>query len=171
MKKFKKLICILLSLIMITSLAGVAFADDDSPENPSETSSEEIPALKSLDTSAIDGKIYAYVGEETYFVIYPEPLEAESRFDVRNAVITCSEEGIVEARPEKVEEYRFGNVTLVGIKLGKTVVTVTEPESGVSCSVEVTVLPGIIYKLINLHNFLPLVPYLLFMAIISIFNR
>ncbi len=167
MKTAKRILCVLLALLLLLPLASTAYAEDDLSENPV----EEIPELKSLDTSAIDGKMFAYIGEETYFVVYPEPTEAESRFDVRNAVITCSEEGVVEAKPEKVEEYRFGNVTLTGLKLGKTVVTVTEPESGVSCSVEVTVLPGIIYKLINLHNFLPLVPYLLFMAIVSIFNR
>ena len=167
MKTLKKTLCILLAFVMIFPLASIAYSDEELSENPV----DEVPSLEGLDTSAIDGKMFAYIGEETYFVVYPEPTEAESRFDVRNAVITCSEEGIVDAKPEKVEEYRFGNVTLTGLKLGKTVVTVTEPESGVSCSVEVTVLPGIIYKLINLHNFLPLVPYLLFMAIVSIFNR
>ena len=171
MKTSKRIICLLLSLIMAFSVSAVAFAEEASPENPPETSSQEVPELKSLDTSAVDGKMYAYVGEKSYFVIYPEPLEAETRFDVRNTVITCSEEGIVEAKPEKIEEYRFGNINVVGVKLGKTTVTVTEPESGVSCSVEVTVLPGFIYKLINLHNFLPLLPYLIFMRIVSIFYR
>ena len=166
MKTSKKLFCVLLALVMLFGLPSTVYSEDVSVEP-----AEEIPALEGLDTSAVDGKMFAYVGEESYFVVYPEPLEAEARFDVRNAVITCSTEGTVDAKPDKVEEYRFGSVKIVGLKLGKTVVTVTEPESGVSCSVEVTVLPGIIYKLINLHNFLPLVPYLIFMRILSIFNH
>lgn len=163
----KRILCVLMALMMIIPLTLTAFADDDLSENPV----EEIPELVSLDTSAIDGKMFAYVGEESYFVVYPEPTEAETRFDIRNAEITCSEEGIVEYRSEKEEQYRFGSVVVVGLKLGKTVITVTEPESGATCSVEITVLPSIIYRLINLHNFLPLVPYLIFMRIVSIFNR
>ena len=165
MKTAKRILCVLLALLMLLPLALTAFAEDDLSENPV----EEIPELKSFDTSAIDGKMFAYVGIETYFVVYPEPTEAESRFDIRNAEITSSEEGIIEFRPEK--EYRFGSVQIVGLKLGKTVVTVKDPESGLTCSVEVTVLPAIIYKLINLHNFLPYIPYLIFMRIVSIFDR
>ena len=161
MKTAKRLLCVLLALMMAFQLTATVFAEDNDPETPA-----EVPQLVSLDTSAIDGKMYAYVGEETYFVVYPEPTEAESRFDIRNAEITCSEEGIIDFKTEK--EHRFGSVQIVGLKLGKTIVTVKDPESGLTCSVEVTVLPGIIYKLINLHNFLPLVPYLIFMRIVKI---
>ena len=105
MYKVKKAVCILLSIIMLFSFSVVSFAAGEPAEGES-ASEENIPELKSLDTSAIDGKMYAYKGIESYFVIYPEPLEAESRFDVRNAKIECSEEGIVEVKPEKIEEYR-----------------------------------------------------------------
>lgn len=158
MKTMKRFACAALAVLLLLSLMTAAFA-------------EEVPALTALDTSAIDGKLTAYLGVPTYFVVYPEPLEAESRFDVRSAVITCSEEGVVEAVPEKVEEYRFGNVNITGLKLGSTVVTVTEPESGVSCAVRVTVVPAFGYRLRTFLNFLNYLPYFIFMRIAGIFYK
>ena len=170
MYKVKKALCILLSFLMLFSFSAVSSAAGEPAEGES-AAEENIPELKSLDTSAIDGKMYAYKGIESYFVIYPEPLEAESRFDVRNAKIECSEEGIVEVKPEKIEEYRFGSVLVTGLKLGKTTVTVTDPASGVSCSVEVTVLPAFPYKLQNFVMYLDYVPFYLFMWLVSLFAK
>ena len=156
MKSIKKFLCIIFVFAMLTAVCTAAYAEGEDP-------AEDIPALKSLDTSAVDGKLTAYVGVETYFVVYPEPLEAESRFDIRNAEIVCSEEGIVSVKPEKEEQNRFGSVIVTGIKLGKTAVTVTDPESGASCTVEVTVRPAFGYKLLNFFTFLDYVPFFVFM--------
>ena len=175
--KFKnKTISILLALMMMLSLcasgyAGEAATPADATPADASAAEKEIPPITFLDTSAIDGKITAYRGIETYFVIYPQPEEAEPRFDVRNTVITFSEEGIVEAHPEKVEQYRFGSINITGIKLGKTVVTVTDPGSGLSCSVEVTVIPPLGYYIRNFFSFLEYLPYLLFMRIVSRFVK
>ncbi|MBR4727042.1 MAG: hypothetical protein IK080_04045 [Clostridia bacterium] len=157
MQQLKRISCVLLAILLLLPLSAAA--------------AEDVPPLESLDTSAVDGKLTAYLGVPTYFVVYPEPLEAESRFDVRNAVITCSEEGIVEAVPEKVEAYRFGSVNITGLKLGSTVVTVTEPESGVSCAVKVTVVPAFGYRLRRFVDFLNYLPYFIFMRLASIFYR
>lgn len=161
----KKVLCLLIAVVVILNAFTVSFAADN------ETGNGQTAALESLDTSAIDGKLTAYIGVETYFVVYPEPLEAEDKFDVRNAVITCSKEGIVEAVADKNEEYRFGSVNITGLKLGKTTVTVTDPDSGVSCSVDVTVFPSIGYKLLSFLSFTEYIPYFLFMWIVNIFNR
>lgn len=157
MNILKKSLCLLLAFLLPAMMCVPAFAGDaDEPAPP-------VPELKSLDTSAVDGKLTAYVGVETYFVVYPEPLEAESRFDIRNAEITCSEEGIVSVKPEKEEQNRFGSVLVTGLKLGRTTVTVTDPGSGVSCSVEVTVRPAFGYRLLNFFSFLDYVPFFVFM--------
>jgi len=151
MTKTKRILSVILAALMAFSFAAVAFAAD-----------EDVPPLEALDTSAVNGKMVAYIGVETYFVIYPQPEEAEPRFDVRSAVITCSKEGIVKAEAYKNEEYRFGSVNITGLKLGSTVVTVTDPDSGVSCSVKVTVLPSIIYRIQNFKIFLDYVPFYIF---------
>ncbi|GEM_PF-6115428 len=154
----KKLLCVIMAALMILPLAVPCFA----------AGAGEIPPLESLDTSAVNGKMTAYPGIETYFVIYPQPEEAEPRFDVRNAVITCSKQGIVKAEAYKNEEYRFGSVNITGLKLGSTVVTVTDPASGVSCSVKVTVRPSIIYRLKNLRISMDYVPFYLFFWILKV---
>lgn len=154
----KKILSVLLALVMLLSLATIAFAED-------------LPPLQSLDTSTIDGKHYAYVGVENYVVIYPAPEEAEARFDVRNAVITTSDDSVISVRPEKEEDFRFGSVMITGKKLGKATVTVTEPESGVSVSFKVVVLPGIIIRLQNFINSLQYIPYFIGMKILGIFGR
>lgn len=158
MRNFKRTLSLLLAVLL--ALSACVFA-----------AAEETPAqLTGLDTSAVDGKLTAYLGVETYFVVYPEPLEAEAQFDVRNAVITCSEEGIVEVRPEKVEEYRFGSVEILGVKLGTTVVTVTDPASGVSCAVTVRVVPAFGYRLQTFFSFLEYLPFFIYMRILQLFG-
>lgn len=169
MRTAKRITSILLAAVIALSFSVFGFAEEtatpgDAPAT--QTDAPEVPEIEMLETSAVDGKLIAYKGVESYFVIYPQPEESEPRFDVRNTVITLSEEGIVEARPEKNEEYRFGNIVVKGLKLGKTVVTVTDPGSGKSCSVEVTVLPSIIYRIQNFHIFIQYVPFLIFAWIV-----
>ena len=164
MKKRTKASALFLALAMLFSCCVTVFAEDEPP-------AAELPPLESLDTSAVNGRLIAYRGVETYFVVYPEPEEAEGRFDVRNAEITCSKEGIVTAEPDKVEEYRFGSVKIMGLKYGSVTVTVTEPESGISCSVKVIVVPAIGYYLRNFGNFLNYLPYFLFMRIAALFGN
>lgn len=165
MNIIKRTVSAALALVIAFSLMAAVYAAEG--EEPASAP----PALESLDTSAIDGKLIAYRGIETYFVVYPEPLEAETRFDVRNAVITVSDGDILSAEPEKVEEYRFGSVLITGKKLGSATVTVTEPESGVSVSVEVTVIPPLGYYVKNFFSFLEYLPFFIFARIVSIFNR
>ena len=154
----KKLFSLFLSLLLLLTLSSVAFA-------------QEVPPLASLDNSTISSKHYAFTGIENYVVIYPEPEEAEERFDIRNAVIICGDDSVISVRPEKVEEYRFGSVLITGKKLGTTTVTVKDPKSGVSCSFKVVVLPGFLLRLSNFFNRLQYLPYFIGMRILSIFNR
>lgn len=151
MKTLSKVIAVIMAAVMAFGFSSFAFAEGESE-----------PELKNLDTSAINGRLYAYKGVETYFVVYPEPEDAEYLFDIRDAEITVSKEGIIECHPEKVEEYRYGSVIITGIKLGSTEVTVTDPGSGLSCKVKVTVLPSIIYKIRNFYMFIDYIPYYIF---------
>ena len=162
MKAINRILITVLSLVIVLTPV-FAFAE--------ETPKENLPPIESLDTSAIDGKLIAYKGFETYFVVYPYPEEAEPRFDIRNAQITVDDESIIIAEPEKEEQNRFGSVNITGLKLGKTTVTVIDPESGKSCSVEVTVLPGIIYRVQNFFMFIDYIPFFIGMRILSLLNR
>lgn len=47
----------------------------------------------------------------------------------------------------------------------------TEPESGISCSVKVIVVPAVGYYLRNFGNFLNYLPYFLFMRIAALFGK
>ena len=177
MKKIKTAAGILLSLLIILSCFAPGYAADTASPTDAATPSdsagneEEMPQIEYLDTSADNGKMYIYKGVEDYFVIYPSPEKAEPRFDIMKTVITVSEEGIVEAMPEKVPEYRFGNIRLKGLKYGKTTVTVTDPGSGLRCSVEVTVIPAIGYYIRNFFSALEYLPFFIFMWIAGHFIR
>lgn len=151
MKTLSKVLSLIMAAVLVFGFSSMAFAEGESEAE-----------LKNLDTSAINGRLYVYKGVETYFVVYPEPEDAEYLFDVRDAEITVSKEGIIECHPEKVEEYRYGSVVLTGIKLGSTEVTVTDPGSGLSCTVKVIVLPSIIYKIRNIYMFIDYIPYYIF---------
>ena len=153
----KKLLSLLLVLATLLLFCVPVFA-------------EATPQLEALDTSAINGKHYAYTGVENYVVIYPMPEEAEDRFDVRSAVITVGDERIVSVRPEKVVEYRFGSVLITGKRLGQTTVAVTDPESGVSCSFTVVVLPGFLLRVQNFFDSLQYVPFFIGMALLRLFG-
>ena len=166
MKIIKKVLCIIFTLLMILPAVSV-FADDEPADGPT----TQIAEIDYLDTSAIDGKLIAYKGIETYFVIYPFPEESESKFDIYKAIITVEDDSIVKAVPDKEEQYRFGSVKITGLKLGKTTVTVTEPESGKNCSVEVSVLPGILYRIQNFFMFIEYIPYFIGIKLLSLLNR
>lgn len=177
MKTIRLFLSITLSLLAVFSCAAAGYAADTATPAEAATSSDaaesgaEIPQIEYLETSAIDGRMSVYKGIEDFFVIYPTPEEAEPRFDIMKTVISLSEEGIVEASPEKIENYRFGNIRLKGLKYGKTTVTVTDPGSGLSCSVEVTVIPAIGYYIRNFFSALEYLPFFIFMWIAGHFIR
>ncbi len=166
MKIFKKILCIIFAVLMMLPVI-TAFADNEPADDPPVQSAE----IDYLETSAVDGKLIAYKGIETYFVVYPFPEESESRFDIYKAQITCSDESVLEVKPNKGEQARFGSVLITGKKLGKAKVTVTEPESGKSCEVEVTVIPSIGYHVKNFFMSLDYLPFFLFMRIVSFLNK
>ena len=166
MKHFKKIICLALALLMVIP-AVTAFADEEPADEPA----AQVPEIDYLDTSAIDGKLIAYKGIEAYFVVYPFPVESESRFDIYKAEITCSDDSVIEVKPDRGEQARFGSVLITGKKLGSATVTVTEPESGKTCEVEVIVIPSIGYYIRNFFMNLEYVPFFVFMRIVSILNQ
>ncbi len=166
MKIFKKILCIIFAVLMMLPVI-TAFADNEPADDPPVQSAE----IDYLETSAVDGKLIAYKGIETYFVVYPFPEESESRFDIYKAQITCSDGSVLEVKPNKGEQARFGSVLITGKKLGKAKVTVTEPESGKSCEVEVTVIPSIGYHVKNFFMSLDYLPFFLFMRIVSFLNK
>ena len=166
MKIIKTVLCITFAVLMLFTTVS-AFAEDE----PADELPSQVAEIDYLDTSAVDGKLIAYKGIETYFVVYPFPEEAESKFDIYKATIAVEDESIVKAVPDKEEQYRFGSVKITGLKLGTTKVTVTEPESGKNCSVKVIVLPGIIYRIQNLFMFIEYIPYFIGIRLLSLLNR
>ena len=172
----KKCLSLIISVLMVSNLFITGFAvnsatpSEASPSDAAEAA-ESIPAVESLDTSAIDGKMIIYKGIEDYIVIYPQPEESEPLFDVRRTTVSFSEEGIAEARPEKNEEYRFGSIIIKGIKIGKTVLTVSDPDSGLSCSVEITVIPAFGYYIRNFFINLEYLPFMIFMWIAGMISK
>ena len=77
MKIFKKILCIIFAVLMMLPVI-TAFADNEPADDPPVQSAE----IDYLETSAVDGKLIAYKGIETYFVVYPFPEESESKFDI-----------------------------------------------------------------------------------------
>ncbi|MBQ7596743.1 MAG: hypothetical protein IJU45_08780 [Clostridia bacterium] len=152
----KKLISVVLAAVTAFSLALSVFAASD-------------VKLTGIDSSAINGKVTTYVGVTETVVFYPEPLEAEENFDIRNCEITVSDESVISVKAVKVEEYRFGSAEVTGLKKGKTEITVKDP-SGITCKIKVTVKSKIIYDVQNFRIFLDYLPFYIFMAILRIFN-
>ncbi|MBR3621717.1 MAG: hypothetical protein IKN56_09440 [Clostridia bacterium] len=167
MKNLKRILSLILAAITALGIFCIAYADDEPAVDPS----TEAAAIDYLDTSAVDGKIYAYKGIETYFVVYPFPEESESRFDIYKAQITCSDDSVIDCKPNKGEQARFGSVLIKGKKLGKANITVTEPESGKTCEVEVIVIPSLGYHIKNFFMSLEYVPFFLFMRIAALLSR
>lgn len=167
MKTIKRVLSIVLALITVFGVFCTAFAQDEQSGDQTEPAAE----IDYLDSSAVDGKLYAYKGIEANLYIYPFPEEAESKFDIYKAQITCSDDSVLDYKPDKGEQARFGNVSITGKKLGSATITVTEPESGKSCSAQVTVLPAIGYHIRSFFINLEYVPFMIFMQIAAILNK
>ncbi len=106
--------------------------------------------ITALDNSTIDGSMWMIAGGEDELYIYPKPDDAKDRFDIFRAAITSSNESVVDVRPGKCDTYDYGYVILTGRKTGSATVTVTDPSSGASCSVKVTVLPQFLQSVMSL---------------------
>ncbi|MBQ5970259.1 MAG: pilus assembly protein N-terminal domain-containing protein [Clostridia bacterium] len=141
----KKILSLLLVLTMLLSFGTLAFA-------------EEAPKLEALDNAIIGGSTRIYAGQTDEIHIYPKPDEAKEQFDIFKADITCSNPKVLDVQPGKRDSYAYGYVILTGKKTGTATVTVTEPESGVSCSFKVVVMPRFLSVLENALAFLMSLP-------------
>ena len=137
MKTVKKLLAVLLSVLMLLMIASTALA----------ANGEQI---ERLDNSAIDDVMWMIAGGEDELYIYPRPDDVKDCFDIFTAEISSSDESVLGVAPGKRDTYEYGYVILTGKRAGSAVVTVTDPGSGVSCSVKVTVLPEFLQSLMSL---------------------
>ena len=137
MKSVIKLLSVLLSVLMLLTLGSVAFAANEA-------------CIETLDNSAIDGSMWMIAGGEDELYIYPRPDDAKDRFDIFTAEITSSNESVLGVCPGKRDTYEYGYVILTGKSTGSAVVTVTDPGSGATCSVKVTVLPQYLQNVMSL---------------------
>ena len=124
----KKTLTILLAALMLLTLCIPAFAANDTK-------------ITALENSTIDGSTWMIEGKEDELYIYPRPVEAKDQFDIFTAKITSSDDSVVAVRPGKRDTYEYGYVILSAKRVGSATVTVTDPGTGASCSVRVTVLP------------------------------
>lgn len=141
----KKILTILLAALMLLSLCILSFAANDTK-------------ITTLENSTINGSTWMIEGKEDELYIYPRPVEAEGQFDIYKATISSSNDSVVGVRPEKRDTYEYGYVVLTAKRVGSATVTVTDPGSGASCSVKVTVLPKLLDSihtlLVNLQTVL-----------------
>lgn len=80
-----------------------------------------------------------FVGEEIYLTAYFRPLGSSIRF--KNLEITSSDENVIciaEPSDPEFAQY-FNEITLLAVGRGTAAVTVTDPESGVTSEIEITV--------------------------------
>ena len=124
----KRTLTLLLAALMLLSLCIPAFAANDTK-------------ITALENSTIDGSTWMIEGKEDELYIYPRPVEAKDQFDIFTAKITSSDDSVVAVRPGKRDTYEYGYVILSAKRVGSATVTVTDPGTGASCSVRVTVLP------------------------------
>ena len=136
MKTVKTLLAVLLSVLLLT-LGSTALAANAAK-------------IETLDNSAIDNTMWMIAGGEDELYIYPRPDDAKDRFDIFTAEITSSDESVLGVGPGKRDTYEYGYVILTGRRAGSAVVTVTDPGSGASCSVKVTVLPQYLQSVMSL---------------------
>ena len=136
MKTVKTLLTVLLSILLLT-LGSAALAANEAK-------------IESLDNSAIDNTMWMIAGGEDELYIYPRPDDAKDRFDIFTAEITSSDESVLGVGPGKRDTYEYGYVILTGKRAGSAVVTVTDPGSGATCSVKVTVLPQYLQSVMSL---------------------
>ena len=137
MKTVKKPLSVFLSVLMLLTLGLTAFAANEAK-------------IEKLDNSTIDGSMWMIAGGEDELYIYPRPDDAKDRFDIFTAVITSSDESVLGVSPGKRDTYEYGYVILTGKRAGSAVVTVTDPGSGATCSVKVTVLPQYLQSVMSL---------------------
>lgn len=137
MKTVKKLLAVLLSVLLLSTIGLTALAATGAK-------------IETLDNSAIDNAMWMIAGGEDELYIYPRPDDAKDRFDIFTAEITTSDENVLGVRPGKRDTYEYGYVILTGKRTGKAVVTVTDPGSGAACSVKVTVLPEYLQSVMSL---------------------
>ena len=136
MKTVKTFLAVLLSVLLLT-LGSTALAANEAK-------------IETLDNSAIDNTMWMIAGGEDELYIYPRPDDAKDRFDIFTAEITSSDESVLGVSPGKRDTYEYGYVILTGKRAGSAVVTVTDPGSGASCSVKVTVLPQYLQSVMSL---------------------
>ena len=137
MKTAKKLLAVLLSVLMLLPLGLAAFAANNAK-------------IDTLDNSAIGNTMWMIAGGEDELYIYPRPDDAKDRFDIFTTEISSSDESVLGVRPGKRDTYEYGYVILTGKHAGSAVVTVTDPGSGATCSVKVTVLPEYLQSVMRL---------------------
>lgn len=154
----KKTVCLLLSAVLLLTLGVAAFAAKEAK-------------IETLDNSAVGDAMWMIAGGEDELYIYPRPDDAKERFDIFAAVITSSNENVLGVRPGKRDTYDYGYVILTGKRTGSATVTVTDPGSGASCSVKVTILPQFLQSLMSLLVKLQTVLANLRISVFSLFGR
>ena len=137
MKTAKKRLAVLLSVLMLLTIASTALAATGAK-------------IEKLDNSAIDDAMWMVAGGEDELYIYPRPDDAKDQFDIFTAQISSSDESVLGVRPGKRDTYEYGYVILTGKRAGSAVVTVADPGSGAACSVKVTVLPEYLQSVMSL---------------------
>ncbi|MBQ6092129.1 MAG: hypothetical protein IJL00_00465 [Clostridia bacterium] len=154
----KKTISLLLVVLMLLLPGATALAANEAK-------------IETLDNSAIGDSMWMIAGGEDELYIYPRPDNAKDQFDIYAATITSSNESVLGVRPGKRDTYEYGYVILTGKKTGSATVTVTDPGSGASCSVKVTVLPQFLQSVMNFLVTMQTVLARLRISITSLFSK
>jgi hypothetical protein len=154
----KKTISLLLVVLMLLLPGATALSANEAK-------------IETLDNSAIGDSMWMIAGGEDELYIYPRPDNAKDQFDIYAATITSSNESVLGVRPGKRDTYEYGYVILTGKKTGSATVTVTDPGSGASCSVKVTVLPQFLQSVMNFLVTMQTVLARLRISITSLFSK
>ena len=154
----KKTISLLLVVLMLLLPGATALAANEAK-------------IETLDNSAIGDSMWMIAGGEDELYIYPRPDNAKDQFDIYAATITSNNESVLGVRPGKRDTYEYGYVILTGKKTGSATVTVTDPGSGASCSVKVTVLPQFLQSVMSFLVTMQTVLARLRISITSLFSK
>lgn len=154
----KKTISLLLVVLMLLLPGATALAANEAK-------------IETLDNSAIGDSMWMIAGGEDELYIYPRPDNAKDQFDIYAATITSSNESVLGVRPGKRDTYEYGYVILTGKKTGSATVTVTDPGTGASCSVKVTVLPQFLQSVMSFLVTMQTVLARLRISITSLFSK
>ena len=154
----KKTLSLLLALVLLLSFSGAALAGSEAK-------------IEKLDNSTIDGSAWMIAGTEDELYIYPRPDSAKDQFDIFAATITSSNENVVGVRPGKRDTYEYGYVILTAKSVGSATVTVTDPGSGASCSVKITVLPEFLQSVMSFLVSMQTILARIRISITSLFSR